>query len=383
MIDIVIIIKAVFWLSFFLISWAYFGYLLTLKIISLVYQKKLVRQDFTPDISIVITVYNEEKRIREKLDNTLSLDYPPEKREIIIVSDGSDDETENIVRTYIDKGVKLLAIPERHGKHYGQGEGIRQARNDIVVLSDATTFLKEDALRKIVRSFADPTIGCVSGEDRIKQDGEGSDGEGIYVRYEMLLRSLESRVGSLVGVSGCFFAMRKKLVSDWIDDMSSDFYMPLVSRLHGYRAVLDSEAIGIYRVLRKAEKEFIRKVRTVVHGFEVFFNFKKLLNPFKYGFYSVQLLSHKLGRWLVPLWLFFMLVLNALLLDQGSLYQALMAGQLLFYLLALIGYLVKKSRDVFVFKIPLFFVMVNLSILVAWHYYLIGKKFVTWDSTKR
>jgi len=383
LIDIVFIIKTVFWLSFFLIFWVYFGYLLTLKIISLFYRKKLIRQDFTPDITIVITVYNEEKRIREKLDNTLSLDYPPDKREIIIVSDGSDDETENIVRYYADKGVTLLAIPERHGKHYGQGRGIAQARNEIVVLTDATTFLKEDALKKIVRSFADPSIGCVSGEDRIEQSGNGSDGEGIYVRYEMMLRSLESKVGSLVGVSGCFFAMRKKLNADWIDDMSSDFYMPLVSRFRGYRSVLDSEAIGIYRVLKKAEKEFIRKVRTVVHGFEVFFKFKKLLNPFKYGFYAIQLLSHKLCRWLVPLWLIFMLVLNALLIDQGPLYLVLMAAQLSFYLLALIGYLIKKLRDAFIFKIPLFFIMVNLSILVAWHYYLMGKKFVTWDSTKR
>ena len=383
MIDIVFIIKAVFWLSFIAVFWAYFGYLLTLKLISLFYGKKLERRDFTPDISVVITVYNEEKRIREKLDNTLALDYPPDKREIIIVSDGSDDDTENIVRSYADKGVKLLAVAERHGKHYGQGRGIEEARHDIVVLTDATTFLKEDALKKIVRSFADPSIGCVSGEDRIEKTGSGSDGEGIYVRYEMLLRSLESRVGSLVGVSGCFFAMRKKLNSDWIDDKSSDFYMPLVARIHGYRAVLDSEAIGVYRVLRKAEKEFIRKVRTVVHGFEVFFTFKQLLNPFKYGFYAIQLLSHKLGRWLVPLWLFFMLALNALLIDQGPLYLTLMAAQLLFYLLALTGYLVKPLREVFFFKIPLFFVMVNLSILVAWHYFLMGKKFITWDSTKR
>ena len=378
-----IITIAIFWLSLFLIFWAYFGYFLGLKIISLLHTKKTIHGDSTPDISLVITAYNEEKRIVRKLDNTLALDYPRDRLEIVVVSDGSTDRTEEIVRSYADKGVKLLAISERHGKHYGQGRGIQNAQNEIVVLTDATTYLKEDALRKIVRNFADPKIGCVSGEDLIEIDNGGTDGEGIYVKYEMKLRALESRVGSLVGVSGCFFAIRKHLSAGWIDDMSSDFYMPIIAYINGYRAVLESEAIGNYRILKKAEKEFERKVRTVVHGFEVLFKFKKILNPFRYGFYSLQMLSHKLNRWLVPFWLIFLFALNALLLDRGLFYQVFFAGQLLFYLLALFAYLVKNARDISIFKIPLFFVMVNLSILLAWHYYLTGRKFVTWESTRR
>lgn len=379
----VIITLVIFWLSLFLIFWAYFGYLAALKIISLFHKKKLLRSDMTPVISMVITAFNEEKRIIQKLDNTLSLDYPHEKLEIIVVSDGSTDKTEDIVRSFESKGVKLLVIPLRHGKHYSQGRGIRMAQNDIVVLTDATTYLQDDALRKIVRNFADPTIGCISGEDRIESGDGGTDGEGIYVKYEMKLRALESQVGSLVGVSGCFFAMRKHLNSDWIDDMSSDFYMPIVAYIHGYRSVLESEALGYYKILKKAEKEFERKVRTIVHGFEVLFKFKNILNPFRYGFYSLQMFSHKLDRWLVPFWLIFLFAMNALLIDRGLFYQVFFAGQLLFYLLALFAYNVKKSRNNIIFKVPLFFAMVNLSILLAWHYYLTGKKFVTWESTKR
>ena len=379
----VIIIKVIFWLSLFLIFWSYFGYLIGLKIISLFYRKKLTRQEQTPNISLIITAYNEEKRLQEKLDNTLSLDYPRDKLEIIVVSDGSTDQTVAIARTYQDRGIKLLEIPERHGKHYSQGQGIKKVQSEIVVLTDATTYLKEDALKKIVRNFADPKIGCVSGEDHIETIDGSTDGEGVYVKYEMKLRALESQVGSLVGVSGCFFAMRKELVTGWIDNMSSDFYIPIVAYLNGYRAVLESEAVGYYTVLKKAEKEFERKVRTVVHGFEVLFHFKKILNPIKYGTYALQMLSHKLNRWLVPFWLFFLFAMNALAIDQGLFYQVFFAGQIFFYLLALFGYLVKKTREIFIFKIPLFFVMANLSILLAWHYYLIGKKFVIWESTRR
>lgn len=379
----VIIIKIIFWSSLLLIFWTYFGYFILLKIISLFYQRKTVQEDTTPAISLIITAYNEEARINKKLDNTLSLDYPPQNLEIIVVSDGSTDRTEEIVRTYVNRGVKLLSIPERHGKHYSQGRGIQMAQNEIVILTDATTFLKEDALKKIVRNFADPRIGCVSGEDRIETADGGTDGEGIYVKYEMKLRALESRVGSLVGVSGCFFAMRKSLSVEWIDDMSSDFYTPIIAYLHGYRAVLESEAIGYYTVLKKPEKEFERKVRTVVHGFEVLFKFKKILNPLKYGTYSLQMLSHKLDRWLVPFWLIFLLFMNILLIDQGLFYQIFLAGQAVFYLLALTAYLIPGIQNIIIFKIPLFFVMVNLSILLAWHYYLNGRKFVTWESTKR
>jgi len=377
------ILQSIFWLSVFSIFWAYFGYWLMLKAISLVYTQTVARDETLPAVTVVITAYNEERRIKEKLDNALDLDYPKDKLEIIVVSDGSTDHTEEIVRSYADRGVRLLPIEGRHGKHYGQGRGIRMAASEIVILTDATTFLEPDGAAKIVRNFADPKVGCVSSEDRIKSTGVNSTGEGMYVTYEMKLRSLESAVGSLVGVSGSFWAVRKHLCRDWIDNMSADFYMPSVTRINGLRTIVEPEARGYYEVLRDPEKEFGRKVRTIVHGFEVLFRFARVLNPFRYGFYSLQMFSHKLCRWLVPLFLIAAFISNLFLRNSGQFYEMTMALQATLYLAALLAFFIKRLQNVIVFRVPFFFVMFNLSILVAWYKYLTGQEYVTWEATKR
>jgi cellulose synthase/poly-beta-1,6-N-acetylglucosamine synthase-like glycosyltransferase len=377
------VIEIFFWLSALTVFWTYIGYFLFLKLISLIYTRKVNRKEIYPQISVIITSYNEERRIRQKLDNTLSLTYPKDKLEIIVVSDASTDRTEDIVREYEDRGVRLLVIPERHGKHYGQGRGIRMAKSDIVVCSDATTFLPTDSVRRIVSNFADPSIGCVSSRDQVIGEDGKIQGEGIYVRYEMALRDLESEVGSLVGLSGSFFAVRKKLTAEWVDNMSSDFYTPIVTRKHGYRAIADPEAVGHYRVQRSPQKEFERKVRTVVHGLEVLFRFSYILNPFKYGAFSLQVISHKLLRWLVPFSLIALFGLNTLLLDEGVVYRISMALQITFYILVSIALLFEKLQERTAFMIPAFFVMVNLSILVAWYKYLTGQEYTAWTATKR
>ena len=372
-----------FWLSALMVFWTYFGYFLTLKLVSLMYTHRVDRREFYPPITMVITGYNEEKRIRQKLENTLELDYPKDKLEIIVVSDASTDRTEEIVREFEDRGIKLLRIEERHGKHYGQGRGIRMARNDLIVCSDVTTFLPPGAVARIISNFNDPTVGAVSSRDQVTTEDGQIEGEGAYVRYEMALRDLESKVGSLVGLSGSFFAVRKQLTTEWIDNMSSDFYTPIVTWKNGFRAIADPEAVGLYRVQRNPQKEFERKVRTVVHGLEVLFRFSYILNPFKYGRFSLQIISHKLMRWLVPFCLIILFGLNTLLVDQGAVYRLTMALQLAFYILVSLGLLFEKLQAKTAFKIPVFFVMVNLSILVAWYKYLTGQEYVVWDATKR
>lgn len=377
------VLNIIFWLILFLIFWTYFGYFLMLKVVSILYTKKVNKSEDYPDVSLIITAYNEEARIGQKIENSLALDYPTDKLEIIVVSDGSTDRTREIVRSYSNKGVQLLSIPERHGKHYGQGKGIAIARNDLLVLSDATTFLSRDAVRKIIRSFADPSVGCVSGEDRLKSGESDSSGEGMYVRYEMKLRRLESLVGSLVGVSGCFFAVRRELCRDWIGNMSSDFYLPNIAIINGYRTVVEPEALGYYEVVGKPEKEFERKVRTVVHGMEVLAKFKTVLNPLKYGAYSLQMMSHKVSRWLIPVYLILLMVLNLLLVNHGIIFQILLLAQIIFYLFGGLAFLAKGLQEKFIFKVPFFFMMVNASILVAWYGFLSKKDYVTWESTER
>jgi cellulose synthase/poly-beta-1,6-N-acetylglucosamine synthase-like glycosyltransferase len=378
-----LIFQITLWLSLFIISWTYFGYYLTLWSISFFYSRKTNKQEFFPRISLVITAYNEERRIRQKIENTLALAYPKDSFEIIVVSDGSSDKTEELVRSFQDKGVKLLANPTRHGKHYSQGQGIATTKGEIIVLTDAATFLEVDAIEKIVRNFADPMVGCVSGVDRVRKVESNLGGEEQYVKYEMKLRTLESKVGSLVGVSGCFFAVRKKLCQAWHGDMSSDFYLPIISYMKGYRTILEAEAIGFYEVLKDPQEEFGRKVRTVVHGLEVLFKFREIMNPFKYGIYSCQMISHKLFRWLVPIGLILFFLSNLLLLDLSIFYQVVLAFQILFYLAVLFAFLVKRLQEVIIFKIPFFFVMTNASILVAWYKFLTGQRLAIWEPTRR
>lgn len=378
-----LILNIVFWLSVALIFYTYFGYLLVLQFFASFMTKEVKHEDITPSVSIIITAYNEEKRIKQKLENTLNVDYPKEQMEVIVVSDGSTDKTDEIVTSYADRGVQLLRIEGRNGKHFGQGCGIRKATHDIIILTDATTFLESHGIKNIICNFADPSVGCVSSEDRMKSVGSSKSGEGAYVRYEMKLRSLESAIGSLIGVSGSFFAARKHLTEGWIDNMSADFFMPLLTHKKGYRTVIEPTAVGYYEVVNKPGKEFTRKVRTVVHGLEVLFKFKELLNPFKSGLYSFKILSHKLSRWLVPLYMVGALVSNILLFTTHPYFEITMFLQVVLYFLALLGFLFPKLNHVFLIRLPFFFVMVNWSIVVAWYYFLIGKEFIVWEPTKR
>ena len=372
-----------FALSIILIFWTNLGYFLFLKLYSKIYQHTLIVKEFFPTVTIIITAYNEEKRIAEKLESTLELDYPQDKLEIIIVSDGSSDNTIEIVKTFESRKIKFINLKERSGKHFSQWCGIQKAQGEIIVFSDATTSINPDGIIKLVRNFADPSIGCVSSKDKMISSDSESSGEGVYVKYEMKIRELESVVGSLVGVSGSFFGVRKHLCEQWIKKMSSDFYLPLITYKKGFRTILECEALGHYEVQKMSDKEYTRKVRTVVHGLEVLFRFKEILNPFKYGFFAFQVISHKLLRWLVPFLMIITFVENLILFDDYLLYELIMYGQLCFYLLAALAYLFKKLQEITIFKIPFFFVMVNLSIFIAWYKFLTKKDYVIWESTKR
>lgn len=378
-----IIELTIFCIAAFLIIWTYFGYYAILKVLSLQFSRKQIREDYFPEITFIITANNEEKNIDRKIENTFDQEYPKEKLNIIIVSDGSTDRTEEIIKSYEPKGVRLIAIPERHGKHYGQVLGIEEAATDIVVLSDATTFIDKDAVKNIVRNFADPKVGCVSSTDKPELKKGNTSAEGAYVKYEMKLRCLESKVGSLVGASGSFYALRKNLHDKFYADMSLDFYIPILTRMRGYRTVMDLDAIGYYKTLKKPGGEFTRKVRTIVHGIDVLFFFKEILNPFKYGFFAFQIFSHKLCRWLVPFNLILLFSTNLLLLDNGAFYKLLFILQIMLYTVALLAHLIPNLQKPILFRIPHFFVMTNLSILISWYKYLSGRRYVIWEPTKR
>ena len=306
-----------FWGSIIGILYAYFGYPLSLYLIGIFRGRKVTKKPVEPIVTLIITAFNEEKRIEEKIMNTLQLDYPRENLEIIVASDGSSDATNEIVQRYECRGVKLLDFDKRRGKEFAQKDAVSNAKGEVLVFTDVATRLKRDGLREIVQNFADPGIGCVSSEDRLMRSDGQPVGEGLYVRYEMLLRRLESKAHSLVGLSGSFFAARKEVCRDFSANMQSDFKTLLNSIQLGLRGVSDADAMGYYTNVNDQKKELNRKVRTVIRGLTVFFQHLELLNPFRYGVFAYQFFCHKLLRWLVPLFLITAMFSN-MVLSFGS-----------------------------------------------------------------
>lgn len=372
-----------FWLSVGFVWYAYAGYPLLLWSLSW-FRSQVVRKDAVqPSVAFIITAYNEEKRIREKLENTLAQDYPKDRLDIVVASDCSIDRTDAIVQSFQPAGVRLARLARKGGKEAAQKFAVGSTSSDILVFSDVATMLPPGGISTIVKNFADPTVGCVSSVDCfVDQDGQVS-GEGAYVKYEMWLRQLETTVNSLVGLSGSFFAARREVCQDWAADLQSDFNTLLNSVRKGLRGVSDAESVGYYKNLADERKEYERKVRTVVRGISVFMRSLALLNPFKYHLFAWQLVSHKLCRWMVPFALIIAFVTNGLLsLDPGW-YRTLFLGQVAFYGLAVLYLWSRGLPKVAMLRLPSFFVMVNLSILDAWFRYLRGDRILYWDPSKR
>jgi len=376
-------IETIFWVSVGFVFYAYVGYPLLLMLMGLVRNRPVEKGPFQPKVSFIITAYNEEKRIREKLLNTLQQDYPRASLEVVVASDCSTDGTDDLVRSFASSGVRLVRLNTKGGKEAAQKQAVESTSGEILVFSDTATMLEPTAITTIVQNFADSTVGCVSSVDRfIGVDGAVS-GEGAYVRYEMLLRQLETRVNTLVGLSGSFFAARRTVCQNWAPDLQSDFNTLLNSVRMGLRGVADPESVGHYKDLADQQKEYERKVRTIVRGISVFMRSLSLLNPFRYHLFAWQLFSHKLCRWLVPFAMIAALAANAVLASSSRLYQGMLSVQLAFYTLAVSYLATKRLPAVGILRIPSFFVMVNVSILDAWFRYFRGQRIVSWSPSKR
>lgn len=374
------IIKTIFLISIAFIFYTYFGYPLLLAFLLPFKRKRVNKRPFTPYVSFIITVYNEEERIRRKIENTLSLNYPEDKLEIIVASDCSTDRTDEIALSFSDKGVKLVRSPVRKGKEYAQKIAIEKAKGKIIVFSDASSYLLRDSLKNIIENFADLSVGCVSSIDKIINPDGKDGGESLYVKYEMFLRRIESKINSLVGVSGSFFAVRKELCSNWPYELASDFNVVLNSIRAGKRAVLDEEAVALYQHTLDERKEFNRKVRIILRGITVLFKNLDMLNLFKYGFFSWQLLSHKLFRWCVPFFLIICFFSNILLLKE-KLFLILFITQCVVYTIPV--FFLFSKKDTFLRKLTRYFLVINLSTIVAWYKFIKGERITTWTPSER
>ena len=334
-----------------------------------------------PTATLVIACRNEAGRLRHKLDNALAVAYP--NLEIVVASDASDDGSDDIVREYVDRGVRLIRSPERRGKEYAQGLAITQTSGEIIVFSDAGTDLPPESIGHLVENFADPSIGAVSSEDRFVTEDGRVVGEGAYVRYEMWLRRLESQRAGLVGLSGSFFGIRRSIADAWDASIPSDFACALYAVKAGMRAVSDPRVIGVYRDIKDPSKEFGRKVRTAVRGMTAVAVLREVLNPVRYGLFSFQVWSHKVMRWLVPAFMVLLLVASVALARVHPLYAWALAAQCVGYGIVLAAHVSPSLRAYAPVRLAYFFVQVNLALGRAGLDFLRGRRIVTWDPSAR
>ena len=383
--------RALFVVSLGLVVYTYIGYPLVLWALTRVRSRDVRKGQAPPSVSIIIAARNEADKIRRKIEHSLALEYPKERLEVLVASDASDDGTDDIVNEYVGRGVRLVRAPQRKGKEHAQSLALAAAAGDIVVFTDAATLLEPHALRLLVENFADPTIGAVSTEDCLVDAAGNPTGEGLYVRYEMWVRRLESRFHSLVGLSGSCFAIRKALCSYWPSTLASDFMSALHAARGGYRSVTAPSARGRFVAVGSAQAEMRRKTRTFLRGIAVLMANLDLLNPLRHGRFAFQLASHKLLRFTAPLLLVVALVASGLVTTLAALglwpgdtmLQGLFWAQVAFYALGVIGGAVPALQRNPLLRVVHFFTMVQCAMLVAWCRYALGHQQTTWEPSKR
>lgn len=336
-----------------------------------------------PSLSLIITAHNEAGRIREKLENSLKIEYPAEQFELIVASDCSTDETDEIVGEFSDKGVRLVRADARKGKEYAQLCAIREARGDILVFSDVATRIEPEALQRLAGRFQDNEVGAISSEDRFESQDGSVAGEGAYVKYEMWLRRLESGRAGLVGLSGSFFAARREVCEEWDISVPSDFNTALNCAKLGLVAITCPDVVGIYQDVKDPGLEYRRKTRTVIRGIAAVGRHPEVLNPFQMGFFAFQVWSHKLMRWGVPWFMLGFLATTLALVGKHWLFDLALLAQVLFYGVVVLGFLSSRLRAISLVKIPFFFVQVNIAIAHATLQFLGGKRITVWEPSKR
>lgn len=386
--------KIFFWLSLFIVFYTFLGYGIVLYILVLIRRafkgKRLapgLDQEF-PTLTLVIAAYNEESIIEEKIANTLQLSYPVGKLSVIFVTDGSSDRTPELVAQYPE--IKLMHTPVRSGKILAMHRAMDEVNSEVVVFTDANTFLNKDALLLIARHYADPKVGAVSGEKRVMQDAlsDATAGEGFYWKYESTLKKWDSELYSVVGAAGELFSVRRSLYrSVEPDTIVDDFMISMRIAEQGYRIVYEPEAYASELSSENIKEELKRKVRIAAGGMQSILRLQRLLNPFHDPLLTFQYISHRVLRWTVtPFLMILALVLNILIVVQsgGVLYQILLAGQVVFYGLALAGWVLETQKiKVKALFVPYYFCMMNYAVMAGIRRYFKGSQSAAWEKAKR
>ncbi len=374
----------VFWSCAAILFYVYVGYPLLLALIGAFVHREKPELGYEPTLSVLIAAYNEEANIGRKIEQTLALEYPAGKIEILVLSDGSSDRTDEIVRNYPDPRVRLVRIAERHGKTHAQNEGVRAARGEVLIFSDATTVYHPKALLYLASNYQDPKVGAASGRYQYF-DAEGKSPTGLgtvaFWNYENLIKMMQSRIKTISGCCGCIYSVRRKAYTDLPDDIISDLVQPLWVIQKGYRVAFEDRALAYEETTKGTKEEFRMRVRVVTRGMNGILSVSDLLLPWKYGWVSIQLLSHKVLRWLVSVFLI-LLFLSSALLYQHPLFRALLLLQAVFYLAAMLSLVFPLHQRWKLLGIPLYFCTLNAAALCSMVELARGRKYATWQTVR-
>lgn len=370
-----------FYIFTFCLFYVYIGYPACLVFLSMFKSKEEKESYYKPTVTLVITARNEERIIKDKIQNCLELNYPKNLLDIIIVSDESTDHTNDYVKTFEDKRIVLLELDKRHGKTAAQNESIQYAKGDILVFSDANAMYDPESIQYLAKHFEDPKVGCVSGELCYSNPKGSSVGEeeNLYWQYEKFIKKQEDKVATILGANGSIYAVRKSCYVPLEYDIISDFIEPLEIASNGYTVVYESDAKSYEEACSEFEEELSRKRRIVARSIRSLIRHRHLLNPFRSPVLAFELISHKVLRWLSPLFSSLILTLNIGLLDHPF-YLSLFGLQIIFYLWAFAGHLVRNQVKLpGWFMAPYYICLLGVSSLLGIWDVIRGRKTIFWE----
>jgi len=370
---------AVFWISLFLIAYPYAIYPFVLVVWGRVRARPVARAAIEPTVSVLIPAYNEADVIAATLAAMTAQDYPKERLQILVVSDCSDDGTDDIVRTFADRGVELLRQTERGGKALGLNAAVKRASGEIVVFCDANARFAPGAVRSLVQNFADPSVGYVTGKLTVASEGGVASGNGdAYLRFEEGLRAAETRVGSVIGVNGGCDAIRRALYSDIPKELITDFVLPLRVIAAGKRVVFDPQAASLEDGNEELQSEFSMRVRVALRALQGLVHMRRLLNPLRYPAASFCIFSHKVVRYMAFVFLATALLSNVALAIGSPFYRGLLVAHLAVYALAACGLAGLGRRLGLLAVAPAYLLMSYSAFAVATWRFLRGQTMATW-----
>jgi len=380
------IAEVIFWASASLVFYVYVGYPVLLALLAAGVRRTKPQPGYTPSLSILIAAYNEEASIGRKLRQTLELEYPGDRLEIIVVSDGSTDRTDSIVESFPDPRVRLLRVAERKGKTSAQNQGAKISRGEIIVFSDATTIYHPKALLYLACNYQDPQVGAVSGHYKyFDPEGHSPTGQGTvaFWSYENLIKMLQSRIRTISGCCGCIYSVRRTLYTELPAEVISDLVQPLWVIRKGYRVIFEDRALAYEETTRSTAEEFRMRVRIVTRGIRGILSVPGILNPLRSGWVAFQLLSHKVLRWLVPFFLLAIFLSNVLLARSSPTYAVTLAAQVAFYAAALLCLAFPAHRRWKPLGIPLYFCTLNAAAFLSVFEVFRGRKYTVWETVRK